>query len=861
MALREASRFDYRKLRGLLETVKDESKDITTLIKEFTEEIEKCLTQLNGLNLKSQDYQVSLDRCRGAERMLVRVYETTIVFRKNTVKRILAFELKDITNLELQEARLYSHMYKIEQTLRTIKQKMNEASAEKLQLKKKLFLASPHGPQPQSRAPPTSPEARAISHLSPKPKTSEFSSLLPSRLEFSLPFAIKHFPLPFYHTATRGDENSPGNIRKAKNSSGRGRRSPGGGVGRGPSGGVGRSLGGGGGRSSGGGGRRPGGGGGRSAGGGGGRSLGVGGGRSLGSGGGRSPVGWGGRSPGGGGVEMFSYLSPAGKLAKSVGLRRRSDICTLKGRKAVKVLPRVFTKSPKKRRNWKSPKKRSQSKPVRKWPDPMGEVAREKANPLAPDSASPKADAKADMPEKPVQPPPPPRRRSVVTHREIKKATLKGNLHELLAPITNTVPPPPPPRKKEKKLPTSLPQQKRVIRQKKGVTKGGSTGVLTKGGGTEGGGTEGGPEGGSWTPEVGEVRRRRDEGVFFRKGGCVDGNGKLHNSPRFPLRTSGGILKIYFENFANSTFRKVRKIAGRNEKSFWKELSDGLEPFSTNSKSGASFFLTKSKTSVVKCVSAGEWKFLASKIHLYSKHVLTAKNTLLARILAMFTIKIDSDPRYIIVVESVWPSDVFIHLIYDLKGSEAGRSATERDFKRRPNHHQTQIVLKDNDWKASDRKLHLRNAKESTEKILDRVKADVEFLTSIGVLDYSLLVGIHLPTSQFWEKEMVRKTSPARATLVSADEKEVYYLGIIDFLVFYGLKKRGEYYFRQVQGLGSRASVLPPKWYGQRFIEFTKSMFYCPDPTSAATTAMAPTSKPEISDIDTKKEIRVETNA
>jgi hypothetical protein len=62
------------------------------------------------------------------------------------------------------------------------------------------------------------------------------------------------------------------------------------------------------------------------------------------------------------------------------------------------------------------------------------------------------------------------------------------------------------------------------------------------------------------------------------------------------------------------------------------------------------------------------------------------------------------------------------------------------------------------------------------------------------------------------------KSKPAkrvrRKSIASTEKtsKEVYYLGIIDILVQYNLRKRGEYMFKsKVQGLGDRVSCVPPK--------------------------------------------------
>jgi len=60
---------------------------------------------------------------------------------------------------------------------------------------------------------------------------------------------------------------------------------------------------------------------------------------------------------------------------------------------------------------------------------------------------------------------------------------------------------------------------------------------------------------------------------------------------------------------------------------------------------------------------------------------------------------------------------------------------------------------------------------------------------------------------------------------IQGDGKEVYFPGIIDILVQFGLYKRGEYLFKgYIQGHGQKVSVIPPQDYGKRFLEFCKTM-------------------------------------
>ena len=60
--------------------------------------------------------------------------------------------------------------------------------------------------------------------------------------------------------------------------------------------------------------------------------------------------------------------------------------------------------------------------------------------------------------------------------------------------------------------------------------------------------------------------------------------------------------------------------------------------------------------------------------------------------------------------------------------------------------------------------------------------------------------------------------------LLAKDNSKIYYLGIIDVLTFYGVMKKVEYTFKKVR-FGDQASCIPPKPYGERFVNFMKKAF------------------------------------
>lgn len=55
--------------------------------------------------------------------------------------------------------------------------------------------------------------------------------------------------------------------------------------------------------------------------------------------------------------------------------------------------------------------------------------------------------------------------------------------------------------------------------------------------------------------------------------------------------------------------------------------------------------------------------------------------------------------------------------------------------------------------------------------------------------------------------------------ILSSDGSKIYFFGIIDIMTKFGAKKRMEYAFKSISQ-GPNVSCIPPKKYGERFMNF-----------------------------------------
>jgi 1-phosphatidylinositol-4-phosphate 5-kinase len=87
-------------------------------------------------------------------------------------------------------------------------------------------------------------------------------------------------------------------------------------------------------------------------------------------------------------------------------------------------------------------------------------------------------------------------------------------------------------------------------------------------------------------------------------------------------------------------------------------------------------------------------------------------------------------------MNNIFPPHRDIHETYDLKGSTIGRSYPEDKAEKNP-----RAVLKDLNWINRGKSLELGPEKRAL--LTEQLRRDAEFLKSVNVMDYSLLVGIH----------------------------------------------------------------------------------------------------------------------
>jgi len=183
--------------------------------------------------------------------------------------------------------------------------------------------------------------------------------------------------------------------------------------------------------------------------------------------------------------------------------------------------------------------------------------------------------------------------------------------------------------------------------------------------------------------------------------------------------------------------------------------------------------------------------------------------TLLPRYLGLYELRNilgDNSRVKVVVMLNVFGGAKKIHNKYDLKGSTAGRQASKKELAK------TSPVLKDLDWLKRERAIALDETEHK--RMLTALEEDVRCLQRWNLMDYSLLVGIHerAPSDN-------AKTEVMPVVLLE-DRERIAYIGIVDILTLYKMRKRAETFVSSHLRCGRDASCQHPQYYASRFLSF-----------------------------------------
>ncbi|CAH0513887.1 unnamed protein product [Peronospora belbahrii] len=284
---------------------------------------------------------------------------------------------------------------------------------------------------------------------------------------------------------------------------------------------------------------------------------------------------------------------------------------------------------------------------------------------------------------------------------------------------------------------------------------------------------------------------------------------------------------LNFRDCAPKVFHRIRAQFNIDQ-DFYRESFDPsriLSEHGSEGKSGNIFYFTANKQFMVKSVPKEEFDTLRAILPHYHQYLQSNPQSMLCRYFGCHSISLPIGKRrmYFVVMQNLF-NEGPVHQRFDLKGNRDRRQAVNatdmeglilvaKDRKA------ISQLLMDIDFLTISSGISLPYA--TTVSLQDQLCSDFVFLASRGIIDYSILLGVRYNTS-------TQRRRMDHNGLLSRDEKEMYYVGIVDMLQRYNWRWTLQRWF-----LGCLlckdthdVSAVPPDEYATRLADFVREKLF-----------------------------------
>lgn len=306
-----------------------------------------------------------------------------------------------------------------------------------------------------------------------------------------------------------------------------------------------------------------------------------------------------------------------------------------------------------------------------------------------------------------------------------------------------------------------------------------------------------------------------------------------------------------FKNYAPIAFRYFRELFGIQPDDFLISMCYApMVELSNPGASGSIFYLTDDDEFIVKTVQHKEGEFLQKLLPGYYMNLNQNPRTLLPKFFGLYCYQVLGKNIRLVVMNNLLPSHVKMHEKYDLKGSTYKRKASKAEKgKESP-------TFKDLDFmELHPEGLYLEP--DTYHAMIKTIQRDCRVLESFKIMDYSLLVGIHylgmdrvsgeskveLQRSRSMRQRVMTHATPMESIQAHGEDEEdlpmggvpaksakgdrlLLYVGIIDILQSYHLRKKLEHTWKAFIHDGDTVSVHRPDFYAERFQNFMASKVF-----------------------------------
>ncbi|QHO29994.1 hypothetical protein HN873_025217 [Arachis hypogaea] len=204
-------------------------------------------------------------------------------------------------------------------------------------------------------------------------------------------------------------------------------------------------------------------------------------------------------------------------------------------------------------------------------------------------------------------------------------------------------------------------------------------------------------------------------------------------------------MEFRWKDYCPMVFRQLRKLFQVDPADYMLAIcgNDALRELSSPGKSGSYFYLTQDDRFMIKTVKKSEVKVLLRMLRSYYQHVSQYENSLVTKFYGVHCVKpIGGQKTRFIVMGNLFCSEYPIHRRFDLKGSSHGRTTDKSE----------EEIDETTTLKDLDLNFVFRIQRNWFRDLMKQIERDCEFLEAEGIMDYSLLVGLHFRDDNTYDK-------------------------------------------------------------------------------------------------------------
>ncbi|TYH38784.1 hypothetical protein ES332_D12G133900v1 [Gossypium tomentosum] len=201
----------------------------------------------------------------------------------------------------------------------------------------------------------------------------------------------------------------------------------------------------------------------------------------------------------------------------------------------------------------------------------------------------------------------------------------------------------------------------------------------------------------------------------------------------------GIVTGFEWKDYCPKSFRLIQELENIDNDDYMMVVcsDETIKQVMSTVRPGNMFLFSNDSRFAIKTLRKSELKVLLEMLPSYYSHIKRFRSTILNKLYGAHVVKPAGGTKvYFVVVANIFKSDLLMHRCYDLKGSLQGRKVEKMRYREKTLH------------KESDLDFLFYLEPLVRQRLLKQIKYDCAFLEAAGIMNYSLMLGLHVKGSR-----------------------------------------------------------------------------------------------------------------